>query len=301
MDFPSKQQRAGLVTLLKRSALRALDFVWREGRGDWAGISHTVPAVLHTPTDYYFTFGEVTQSEATAHALSKAQAEGGGPFSVEFWPNHQMAIGSHKLLSWHSLLGAFDQWLTYLATAYPQGVVRKTTEPASTQLGVYRQAHGNPLGPHREPLKVFISYSHEDERMRVRLDKHLKPLVDDGLVCIWHDREIEAGANWEEETNNAIGEADIILLLVSAPFLNSPNCRKELLRAIDQRSAGKSLPIPIILRPCDWTSMFNRGDYKSQVFPRDGRPVAGGRWPNQDAAFAAVAKELRTKIERMRG
>jgi hypothetical protein len=137
--------------------------------------------------------------------------------------------------------------------------------------------------------------------MRAKLGEHLAPLVDEGLIRIWHDREIEAGADWGGEINREIGEADIILLLVSASFLNSRYCRKELLRAIEQRSAGKSLPIPIILRPCDWTSVFNRGDYKPQALPRDDRPVAGGPWRNQDAAFAAITRELRTKIERMRG
>lgn len=150
------------------------------------------------------------------------------------------------------------------------------------------------------PLNVFISYSHQDEKMRVKMGQHLAPLVSDGFIRIWHDREIEAGADWEGEINREIGAADIILLLVSASFLNSRYCRKELLRAIEQRGAGKSLPIPIILRPCDWASVFNRPEFKTQALPRDDQPVAGGRWRNQDAAFAAVAKELRAKIERMR-
>jgi hypothetical protein len=150
------------------------------------------------------------------------------------------------------------------------------------------------------PLNVFISYSHQDERMRLKLRHHLATLVSDGLIRIWHDREIEAGANWEGEINKEIGAADVILLLVSASFLNSNYCRKELLSAMEQRGAGKSLPIPIILRPCDWESVFNRPEFKAQALPRDNNPVAGGRWRNQDAAFAAITQELRTKIERMR-
>jgi hypothetical protein len=183
-------------------------------------------------------------------------------------------------------------------------ILRTVTIPAKqcaaaerSQSGEHAQRGGVPAGS----LNIFISYSHQDERMRVKLGQHLAPLVDNGLIRIWHDREIEAGADWEGEINKEIGEADIILLLVSASFLNSRYCRTELLRAIEQRSAGKSLPIPIILRPCEWTSVFNRGDYKTQALPRDDRPVAGGRWPNQDAAFAAIVKELRTKFERMRG
>ena len=73
------------------------------------------------------------------------------------------------------------------------------------------------------------------------------------------------------------------------------------MNALKQPTAGKSSPIPIILRPRDWTSTFNRDDYKAQAFPRDDRPVAEGGWPNQDKAFEEIAKELRVKIQRMLG
>lgn len=138
MTFPSKQQHADLSALLTQSGLSVGDFVRREGSGDWAGIAHMVPAILHKPTGHYFTFGEVTYTEATAHALSKASREGGGAFSVEFAPNHEMAVGTFKLINWNGLLGAFEQWLTYLAVAYPQGVVRKTQPESPTQLGVMK-------------------------------------------------------------------------------------------------------------------------------------------------------------------
>lgn len=149
------------------------------------------------------------------------------------------------------------------------------------------------------PLRIFISYSHKDEKMRARLVGHLAALRDEGLIRIWHDRVIEPGDDWTKEIDREIGEADVILLLVSASFLNSPYCKKELLRALEQRGSGKSLPIPIILRHCDWTAVFNREDYKAQALPRDDRPVAGRRWPNQDAAFSEIARELRTRIQRM--
>jgi TIR domain len=157
-----------------------------------------------------------------------------------------------------------------------------------------------PGGAAVRALKVFVSYSHQDEKMRAKLGQHLAPMVDDGLIRIWHDREIGAGADWEREIDREIAEADIILLLVSSAFLSSRYCRNELLQALDQRSAHKSLPIPIILRPCEWTLVFNRGAYKPQALPRNDRPVAGGSWPNQDTAFAEIARELRERVERMR-
>jgi len=151
------------------------------------------------------------------------------------------------------------------------------------------------------PLNVFISYSHLDEKMRKKLGAHLSQLENDGLIRIWHDREIEAGDDWEGEINREISSADLILLLVSASFLNSGYCRKELQRAIQLRGSDRSIPIPIILRDCDWTGVFNRSEYKIQALPRDNRAVAGGGWPNQDAAFASIARELRKKVEGMRG
>jgi TIR domain len=150
------------------------------------------------------------------------------------------------------------------------------------------------------PLKVFISYSHKDQKMLDRLGEHLSSLVSDKLIVMWKDREIEAGEDWEEKINKEIAAADIILLLVSAAFLASPYCRNELLRAIELPGTGKSVPIPIILRPCEWQTVFNRAEYKIQALPRNDKPVSGGGWSNQDAAYTVIAKELRAKFEKMR-
>lgn len=178
------------------------------------------------------------------------------------------------------------------------GAGQKVTDdelpPSITTSTAFDQKHRS------SPLNLFISYSHKDEKMRVKLGDHLAPLVSDGLIRVWHDREIDAGADWSAEIDREIAAADIVLLLASPSFLASGPCREELLRAIAQRAVEKSWPIPIILRPCDWASVFNRPEYKIQVLPRDGKPIAGGGWPNQDAAFAAVAKELRAKVEKLR-
>lgn len=155
-------------------------------------------------------------------------------------------------------------------------------------------------GPRREPLRIFISYSHQDEQMRMRLGQHLAPMTLQGLISIWHDREIEPAADWEGEINRKIQEADVVLLLVSASFISSPFCQKELRDALDLRDRRKCLAVPIILKPCDWEQVFNLPDYKAQALPRDNRSVSGGKWKNHDAAFTTVARELRVLFERIR-
>jgi hypothetical protein len=147
-----------------------------------------------------------------------------------------------------------------------------------------------------QALKVFISYSHSDEPMRRKLEDHLAPLVGDNLIRLWHDREIDGGADWEGEIKREMQQADVVLLLISRSFLGSPYCRKELLAAIDRRQRGKLRTVPIILRSCDWQPVFNRPKLAIQALPRDNKAVASRHWHNQDEAFTVVARELRTSL-----
>lgn len=43
-------------------------------------------------------------------------------------------------------------------------------------------------------VKVFFCYAHEDEPLLKRLRTQLAPLQRQGLIDIWHDRDISAGA-----------------------------------------------------------------------------------------------------------
>lgn len=43
------------------------------------------------------------------------------------------------------------------------------------------------------PLEVFISYAHEDEKLREELGKHLSLLQRNGVITAWHDRLIGPG------------------------------------------------------------------------------------------------------------
>src|SRR5947199_10498533 len=70
-------------------------------------------------------------------------------------------------------------------------------------------------------VKVFISYAHADQELHKQLNDHLSPLKYSGDITIWHDQEIPVGANWEDQINTHVDEADLILLLVRASFIAS--------------------------------------------------------------------------------
>ena len=76
------------------------------------------------------------------------------------------------------------------------------------------------------PLKVFISYAHADEAHRKTLAKHLSALEDEGLITVWHDRKITGGREWAGAIDDALHSADIVLLLISADFLDSDYCNR---------------------------------------------------------------------------
>jgi hypothetical protein len=92
-----------------------------------------------------------------------------------------------------------------------------------------------------QPIEVFFSYSREDKPLRDKLEKHLSGLKRQGVISAWHDRQIVAGSEWEEEIDRHLKTADIILLLVSPDFVASKYCYEvELPDAIARHEAAEA-------------------------------------------------------------
>jgi hypothetical protein len=146
-----------------------------------------------------------------------------------------------------------------------------------------------------QTIEVFFSYSHKDERMREKLETHLSALRRENVIAGWHDRKIMPGTEWKGQIDEHIETAQIILLLISAEFLNSDYCYDvELKRAIARHDASDAHVVPIILRPCDWLKTpFG----KLQALPRDGKPVSD--FSTQDHGFSEVARGIRRIVEEM--
>jgi hypothetical protein len=142
------------------------------------------------------------------------------------------------------------------------------------------------------PARVFVSYAHADEALRLELGKHLSVLERQGLVAAWHDRLIAPGADWAGAIDAAIEGADIILLLVSADFIHSGYCYEiEMRRALERHAAGQALIIPIMVRP---VSVAGMPFASMQSLPTDRRAVTD--WVNRDSAYVDVVEGLRRAI-----
>jgi energy-coupling factor transporter ATP-binding protein EcfA2 len=144
-------------------------------------------------------------------------------------------------------------------------------------------------------VRVFYSYAHKDEALLTKLKTHLSSLRREGLIEDWYDRDIAAGTEWQREIDHHIHTADMILLLVSADFINSDYCYGvEMMQAMKRHDSGQARVIPIILRPVDWQRMpFG----KLQALPPGATPVT--TWSDQDAAFAHITTDIRRAIENL--
>jgi uncharacterized protein YjbI with pentapeptide repeats len=146
-----------------------------------------------------------------------------------------------------------------------------------------------------KPLRLFCSYSHEDEAYLSVLRTWLSGLEWQGLIEWWHDREITPGWEWEEAIDKNIRMAEIILLLVTPDFMGSRYVyEQEIGKAVERHARGEARVIPVIVRPAAWEeTSFG----KLQALPKDGKPVT--TWPNQDEAWLEVWKGIRKAVEEL--
>ena len=141
--------------------------------------------------------------------------------------------------------------------------------------------------------RIFLSYSHKDEEYRSELEIHLASLKREGLIEVWHDRRIEAGDEFDREISQNLEDADVVLLLVSAYFINSDYCHEiEMRRALERHELGQARVIPVIVHPCDWKhSAFG----KLNATPTDGKPIS--KHANFHDAYLDIVTSIRSAIE----
>lgn len=141
-----------------------------------------------------------------------------------------------------------------------------------------------------EPL-VFISYSEQDEKEKATLLSQLGVLESDGLIDVWSNDRISAGADWEAEIRQTIAQARVAILLISVNFLTSEFILGQVVPSLLQRHESEGLVVfPIIARACAWQTI----DWlaKMKVRPRDEKPVWRGDESRVDRELAAIATEV---------
>ena len=141
--------------------------------------------------------------------------------------------------------------------------------------------------------RLFYSYASRDEALRRRLEVHLSLLKRETLLETWSFRQIGAGQEWKGVIDAHLNAVDVILLLVSADFMASDYCWDiEMTRALERHANEDAVVIPVILKPCEWSSAPFA---KLQALPDGGKPVT--EWRSRDKAWLSVAEGLRRVLK----
>lgn len=155
------------------------------------------------------------------------------------------------------------------------------------------------------PLKLFVSYAHEDEEYRASLEKYLVVLKHQGALETWTDREIVAGQPWEQAILQNLESAHLISLLVSVDFLNSNFIQTtELRRALDRQKAGEAMVVPVLVRDTPlWQQVKEISGL--QVLPvvpgaKPDEVIPVKTWTDPDQAWGNVVTGLSRTIAELR-
>lgn len=143
---------------------------------------------------------------------------------------------------------------------------------------------------------VFISYSHEDEDWKNRLVTHLRVSQAQKLFFVWEDRLIGAGEDWLKKIREAMNEASVAILLISADSLTSEFVLYEEIEHLLKRRDESGLPVfPIIVKPCDWKAVPWLA--RMNLRPEDLSPLSSKTEAQSEAALASIAEEVRLLLE----
>ena len=147
-----------------------------------------------------------------------------------------------------------------------------------------------------EKLKIFISYSHQDENMLHELLKHGAILQRQRKVEFWTDRMIPPGVEWQSEIYQRLNTSNIILILLSPAYLSSNYLQEfELQKALERHDSVDTRIIPVILSSINLSS--ENPLYNMQALPRDGKPV--NTWEHRDEAWTDVMRGLDNVIRNL--
>ncbi|WP_296842249.1 leucine-rich repeat domain-containing protein [Thiofilum sp.] len=146
-------------------------------------------------------------------------------------------------------------------------------------------------------IKIFISYSHEDEKPFLeKTEQCLKNLGRTLPIEFWHDRKLLAGSPVHDVILKQLEQADIVILLVSPDFIASDYCfTKEIVAALKRYEQEQNIVIPLIIRATEGWRDYHIGNITA--LPTDGKPVED--WSSPDKFWADVQKGLRLAIQNL--
>ena len=150
------------------------------------------------------------------------------------------------------------------------------------------------------PIRIFISYAHRD-RAWLEEAEDASWLVRGRRECRRLERRsILAGSEFDEAIKQKLGDADLVVALISADFGASSYCLKnELAPALGRHERNEAVVVPVLIRPCVWKRMPIG---RLEMLPKDenAQLVAVSQWEDEDVVFTRVAERIGEVIDHVK-
>ncbi len=139
--------------------------------------------------------------------------------------------------------------------------------------------------------KIFISYSHKDERWKDWLRRHLDIEVKQNRLEVWDDRLTKTGEEYRIEIDSAIKKSDIAILLISSHFLTSDFILNNEIPLILREKRERGLLIyPIIVSYCHWKKIDWLEPIQGAI--KDNKPLEGRLDHEINEQFTKLVSQL---------
>lgn len=141
-------------------------------------------------------------------------------------------------------------------------------------------------------VRLFYSYAADDESFRTKLEGHLAVVRRLGLLRTWSQLEVQPGDAESQTVDEALADADVVLLLVSSDYLSSDGCDQQVHKALRHHHEGRCQVVPILLRPVQYDlAPFS----ELPCLPAEKRPIS--LWEEEDLAWQEVAEGIQRVVE----
>lgn len=142
------------------------------------------------------------------------------------------------------------------------------------------------------PLSMVI-VSHPDDFELVRgFKRQLAPLLRKNALEVWHRGDVLPGEDVGTAECQQVAAADVIVVLLTASFLEDEQCSELVERAVTRHRDSSALVVSILGRDCLWEAT-PLAEHGVKLLPAGHRAITNSRhWATQDEAWRDVVGAL---------
>ena len=149
-------------------------------------------------------------------------------------------------------------------------------------------------GEGRVPLNAFLSYSHEDKKVKEIFQQNLTVMTKKKFITQWHDGLIEPGMRWREEIEENLARMDVFVGLLTNAFINSDFIEKVEIKAARKKLQEQRKDFLFVLILVDNISLEGLDLAEYQILKPGGKAVR--EHASRKVGFNVAQQELEQLI-----